>query len=423
MMNGLSPGAVSVLLYAVAGVGLAWADDAPGFVDRLSKLGVTPSLLFDGEAAYNAAGGVKPGATVFSTLHVQLAFDGEKLAGLTGVTGFLDALWINGGQPDQFVGDAQGVSSIAAHPALRLYEAWLQYNTPRNDFSVLAGRYDLNTEFYHLRSAGLFINSSFGIGPEFGHSGVGGPSIFPDTSLGVRFAYKPAANAVLRFAVMDGAPADPQAGSPSAFNSHNGVLLVGEAAYVTRGADKGTPGSDRFRIGRQSEPASYDDKIAVGAWYYTASFNDLSAASGIPSRHQGEGGAYLVGEHLLFQSENDPKQRVSGFIQLGVADQVVGRFGSYIGAGLAASGLIPRRPDDQLGIAMAMARNGFGYIEGQQQMGLPVNAAETAIELSYLAQIASWVSVEPDIQYVIHPNTDPRITNALVGQIRLEIKF
>jgi len=30
---------------------------------------------------------------------------------------------------------------IAAPPAVRLYEAWLQYNFPGNRFSILAGRY------------------------------------------------------------------------------------------------------------------------------------------------------------------------------------------------------------------------------------------------------------------------------------------
>jgi carbohydrate-selective porin OprB len=51
-----------------------------------------------------------------------------------------------------------------------------------NQFSVLAGLYELNSEFYRLQSAGLFLNSSFGIGPEFSQSGLEGPSIFPSTS-------------------------------------------------------------------------------------------------------------------------------------------------------------------------------------------------------------------------------------------------
>jgi len=81
---------------------------------------------------------------------------------------------------------------------------------------VLAGRYDVNTESYRLISADLFFNSSFGIGPELAKSGFGDPSIFPNTSLALRDAYKPSPNSVLRVALVDAAPLDPQAGSPRA---------------------------------------------------------------------------------------------------------------------------------------------------------------------------------------------------------------
>ena len=347
--------------------------------------------------------------------------------GLPGVQAFLDVLWVNAGQPSKYAGDAQGVDNIAAAPTVRLYEAWVQYNFPGNRLSLLAGLYDLNTEFYRLTSSDVFLNGSFGTGPEFGLSGLAGPSIYPATSLGVRIGYKPSPNSVVRFAVLDGAPLYRQDGSPPPFNSSNGVLLVGEAAFLTRPpSDEAPPGPQaRKRIGRLNKLAPYDDKIAIGAWYYTANFDDLSAtaANGAPLQHHGEGGAYLLVDHLLFQSADDEKRRVSAFLQLGVAQQMVDRIVTYVGTGLVASGIFPGRSDDQLGIGVAMARNGAGYISAQQQAGLPVSPAETAIELTYAAQLASWMAVQPDLQYVISPNTDPRRRNATVAQLRFELTF
>ncbi|HEX3991692.1 MAG TPA: carbohydrate porin [Acetobacteraceae bacterium] len=417
-MHWLNRVAVLLVLYAVPGACLVQADDPPAFEAPLIKAGVTPSFIYNGVAAADLAGGVKRGGAFENNLHVQLALDGAKLAGLTGVTGWLDALWIFGSQPNLLAGAAQGVSNISAAPALRLYEAWLQYNTPQNRFSILAGRYDLNAEFYNLRSAALFLNSSFGIGADFGVSGIAGPSNFPNTSLAVRFAYKPIPNGVLQFAVLDGAPVNAQLGSSGPFNPHNGLLLVAEADYMT-------PSSDQFLIGRQPNQPSYDDKVAVGAWYYTASFADLGSISpsGAPVFRQGEAGAYLLLDQLLFKSQSDPNQRVTGFVQLGAADQRVDRFGTYIGAGLTVASPLQSRPDDQLGVAMAMDRNGSHYLEGQQRAGLPVTAAETVIEMSYLAQVASWLSMQPDLQYMIHPNTDPRLRDALVAQLQIQIKF
>jgi porin len=413
------------MLYSVYWAGSVWADDPPAFEAPLVQAGVSPSLIYDGDAVANLAGGVKRGGTEGNTLHVQLALDGDKLAGVPGLTGFVDGLWIGGGQPDLFVGDAQGVSNIAAAPAARLYETWLQYNTPHDRFSFLAGLYDLNTEFYHVRSASLFLNSSFGIGADFARSGIAGPSVFPNTSLGFRFAYKPSPNDVLRLAVLDGAPFDPVPGSRGPFDSRNGLLLVAEAAFVTHGPANATPFSSRFRIGRNSGLPPYDDKIAVGTWYYSATFNDLGAVgpNGMPARHHGEGGAYLLLDRLLLQYDNDPNRRLTGFVQLGVADQSVDRFGGFVGTGLTLAGLTPLRPGDELGVAAAIARDSAHYVSGLQATGTPVNAAETAIELTYLAQLASWLAAEPDFQYVIHPNTDPRLHNAVVAQLRFELKF
>jgi len=425
MMTWLNRIIASMIICATLGTFVAHAEDGQSLLDRLTKAGVTPSVLYDGDAAANMSGGVKQGAAYSGTLHLRLALDGDHLAGLTGWSGWLDALWIHGTQPGVFTGDVQGVSNIAASPALRIYEAWIQYNRPDNRFSVLAGRYDLNTEFYQLRSAALFLNSSFGIGPEFGQSGVAGPSIFPNTSLGVRFAYKPSPVTLVRFAVLDGAPLDQQNGSPGGFDHRNGLLLIAEAALLTRPAASDERFAPRYRIGRGTSPPTYEGKAAIGVWYYTGTFDEFVAANpaATPARHQGEGGAYFLLDRALWQASDDPKRRITWFVQLGVADPRVDRFGAYAGAGITAFGVVPSRPADEFGLAVAMARNGAQYIAGQQQAGLSATAAETAIELSYLSQIAPWLAVQPDVQYVIHPNTDPRLRNAIVAQLRVELKF
>jgi len=41
--------------------------------------------------------------------------------------------------------------------------------------------------------------------------------------------------------------------------------------------------------------------------------------------------------------------------------------------------------------------------------GRPDNASavETTLELTYLAPITSWLSIQPDVQYVFDPSTKP----------------
>src|SRR6266404_5858199 len=120
--------------------------------------GVELSAVYDGEGIVNASGGIRTGAVYVGALHLQLTVDGERLLGWLGATFFLDGLGTHGGHPSRLVGDAQGVSNLEAPGGGQLYEAWLQQNLLGNRISVLVGRYDLNTEFYRLQAATLFLN-------------------------------------------------------------------------------------------------------------------------------------------------------------------------------------------------------------------------------------------------------------------------
>src|SRR5205807_3451289 len=105
--------------------------------------------------------------TYLGNCNLQLTLGLQRLVGWPGAIFFIDGLNIHGGQPSEFAGDAQQVSSIAGPNKWTLEEAWIQQNFFGNRFSILVGRYDLNSEFYRTHAADLFFNSSFGIGAEF----------------------------------------------------------------------------------------------------------------------------------------------------------------------------------------------------------------------------------------------------------------
>ena len=170
---------------------------------------------------------------------------------------------------------------------------------------------------------------------------------------------------------------------------------------------------------------SYDEKVTIGGWYYSAAFDDLVELepNGQPVRHRGSSGFYALVDRVLFKEPDHPEKRFTGFLQAGYGDLRVDRFGSYIGTGLTAVGIIPGRDTDELGLALAYARNGSHYMSSQRMQGIPVTSAEKTIEITYLIQLAKWLAVQPDLQYVIHPSTDPTIPNALAFQLRFEISF
>jgi hypothetical protein len=186
---------------------------------------VTTAFSYTGEVVGDAAGGARRGATYAGAAAAQITEALRRIVGWSGLELFAFVLGTHGGAPSDRVGDVQGVSNLQAPETLRLEELWLQQNLFGNRLSVLAGRYDLNSEFYRLQSGGVFVNSSFGIGPELAQSGAAGPSIFPNTSVGARLALKPSPNAVLRVAMLDGVPVDRAHGSARVFAPGDGALL------------------------------------------------------------------------------------------------------------------------------------------------------------------------------------------------------
>lgn len=124
---------------------------------------------------------------------------------------------------------------------------------------------------------------------------------------------------------------------------------------------------------------------------------------------------------MLIGAADGSGKRLSAFGQAGFADARTNRFSSYFGAGIVGSSWGPMRDADQTGISFAHARNGKHYMNAA--MSVSPRHAETTIELSYQTRVSSHMTVQPDVQYVVHPNTDPSLANAVVVQLRFEIAF
>jgi porin len=391
--------------------------------DGVAAQAVSTSFTYTGELAADVAGGARRGATYVGASALQLTLRLDRLASWPGAQLFIFGLATHGGAPSDQVGDAQGVNNLEARPGLRLEEIWLQQNLFEGRLSLLAGRYDLNTEFYRLQSAALFVNSSLGMGPELAQSGVAGPSVFPNTSVGIRVDFKPSRNVVWRAAVFDGVPVDRPGGGIHLFAPGDGALLAGEVAFLSRPDTGRAPRDRRFMIGRGAA-RPYADKLAFGAWYYTGRFPDLAdtLVTGAPLTHRGSRGAYIIGDHTVWSGRATSPVALTAFAQLGVGDSRVNQIGGYFGSGLTLTGPFAGRADDELGLAVAAASMGSHFRRAQSAADEPA-PAEITIELTYLAQAVSRLSIQPDLQYVIHPGGTRTVSNALIPGLRIALAY
>src|SRR5450432_2261919 len=94
--------------------GPAIADETSAAAEAGAPSAFKPGLVYNGAAFANLGGGVRPGSTYTSNLNLHLNVDGPTLFGWPDTIAYLDALWLQGGLPSSFIGDAQGVSSISA---------------------------------------------------------------------------------------------------------------------------------------------------------------------------------------------------------------------------------------------------------------------------------------------------------------------
>jgi porin len=375
---------------------------------------------YTGVLQSNVAGGSRRGTTFGGAAALQLTLTLDQLVPWRGAQMFLFLLDTHGGMPTDLVGALQAVSGIEAPPGLRVEELWIQQNAFANRLSLLVGRYDVNTEFYRLQSTALFVHSSLGIGPEFAQSGVEGPSTFPYTAVGARADFKPSANLVWRAAVVDGTPVDRPGGGARLFARRDGILLMGEVATLDRADTANLPRDRRFQIGR-GVTRPYERKIALGVWHYTATFADLvdTLPNGSAVRHRGSSGAYLIADQSLWRAPAGGPRVLAAFAQLGLGDSRVNRVGGYVGGGLTLTAPLPRRAQDQLGLAAATALLGSHY-----KRTFATNSAlasETTLELTYLAQLSTFLSAQADVQYVASPGGSRTTRNALVPGLRFSL--
>ncbi|MEO9474019.1 MAG: carbohydrate porin [Cyclobacteriaceae bacterium] len=355
----------------------------------------------------NVAGGVDQGFVyidnldITATLNFSHLFKWDERLLL-----FVYGLGNHGGKATALMGDFQVASNIEAPKSWRLFEIWIQQNFFNDRVSVLSGLYDLNSEFDVLSPGLLFINSSFGIGAEYAQSGVSGPSIFPVSSLGMRVSSVLSSRVKLKLAILDGVPGDPNrlASNEVILRRSEGALFAFESSYHFKNIEKSVRDRQyvtrRKKVGRE-HATSADDKINFGAWYYSAAQTSLTDS--LSSR--GNWGAYVGIQNYWLRAD---ESYVSCFARFGVANDNFNRFGSAISGGLVYSGLSKKR-EDHLGVAFSSGVNGKSY----RRLYMPHTRVETVLECTYDIHLRKWLMVQPDIQYVINPNTEQGLSNPL----------
>jgi porin len=327
-------------------------------------------------------GGEARGTRVLSRADLRINYDGTR-GKLPWLSGQIDVAATNGTSISALVGDTQGISNIEYDRTLRLVNAWVQISLPHA--ALKAGIIDSNLDFNEQNVGVVFLHASHGIGPELSGAGLDGGGASPNTTLGVIASVFDANTGwKLRAGAFNGRPGDAlRPGEPNfTLNQDHGALLIAEADWTRNWG-----------------------RVAVGGWHFTSRMPRLDGEGEV---HHANGGFAIV-EPVLINHRDGLQLR--GWLRVGMGDELTDMVRTYVGGGLVASGLWRKLPQDTLGVAVAHAQ--INPRAGDN----PTH--ETAFELTFQHRVRGWLTLQPDVQWVVHPGGFGATPNALVLGLRV----
>jgi porin len=391
--------------------------------DRGIQLGADEILDLLG----NPRGGQSQGTALEGRFEIFANVDLGKALDWPGAIFHANAYQIHGtGQTRQNIGNLVTASNIETAPATRLFDLWVQQSFFDDAVSLRLGELAADDEFFVSQYAPLFINSTFGWPSIMGiNLPSGGPS-YPVARPGARARIAVSPQLVLTTGVFSGDPVVNDAGFD--FHMNGDVFVISELAYSMT----------MFRL-----PGT----MKLGGWIHTDTFADQRydaahvsladpASSGLAATHRGDYGGYFILDQLLWRRDGTSDSGLGAFFRVGGNPSDRNLIELHMDGGLTLAGPFGRA-NDIIGIGLSYEQvsatqrdltDDFRIFSG---LPAPTPDLESAAELSYQAQVASWWIVQPDVQWIIHPggrvlnqtHAIARTNDALVLGLRTAVSF
>ncbi len=425
--------------------------DLWGVRPKLGRYGISLGAQETSEVFGNVTGGIHRGAAYDGLTQLSLGLDTGRAFGWQGGTFNVSAFQIHGRNlSTDNLDSLQTASGIEAQRATRLWELWYQQALLDGKLDVKLGQQSLDQEFIGSAGSGLFINTMMGwpLIPSVDQY-AGGPA-YPLSSLGVRLRAQPLDNLTLLAGVFDDNPPGGSFGDDSqvrgaaqsgtAFDLGTGALAIAEIQYAI---NQPSPGQMEYSRGGGGLPGVYK----LGAWYDSGAFpdqrydaNGLSLAdpdsSGDPKLRRGDWSIYGVFDQMLWRPAADGPRAVGVFARIMGAPSDRNLASFSINAGITLKAPLPGRDGDSFGIGYGLAKisDRASALDSDQALfgnRVPIRSSESFIEITYQAQLAPWLALQPDLQYVFTPSggiqdpDDPsrRVGNEAVLGVRTNVTF
>jgi porin len=358
---------------------------------------------------------------------LKLRTDLDKVLGWQDTVAYLNVIDDRGSGSNAHAGSLMGVSNIEVPVSTtRVFHAWVQKGFFDDRFSVLAGIYPIDSEFFALDSASMLLHPAYGTPADLALTNA--PSVFNNAAFGLRAKWYSSDRTVYGMAaLMDGVPNDPAHPKRTAVKFGNGTFAIAEFGWMplekhhTFDFEQTDPTDVRMSPAvAVHEKYGGTAKFAAGLWGYSrrqADLQDVDVA-GDPQQRRSHGG-YVLAERTLFGLPSDPLRNLTAFARYTFADPNTTAIDRSWNLGFKWRGPLASRPQDAIALGWTRGRLADKY---RQQLSDPARAEE-ALELSWRVEVSPWLAIQPDVQRIFHPGGNAAASAVTIVGARFELVF
>jgi porin len=334
-----------------------------------------------------------------------LTVDTKKLINWDGGLFGVQFLQFNGQATNQQAGTIQGYNSLPAGAPFNrseLYQLWFRQEffnkklvmrigkvAPTLDFNNVVKPVPLSEEKISIPAVTgliytpIFVNASMiGVLPGYYNS-----------AYGITINFVPTKQWYLSYGVYDGHLAKTVQTGLKGPHFNGSYFHIAETGLT-------------WLIGKNQLPGT----IGVGAWYQTGTL------IGSPNlfEHTASGNYLFGSQRLWYKEPGVNNSGISAFYQYGVNDSSTLPMNKFVGTGLTAFGLIPKRLEDSMGIGAALS-----WLNQRSF----TRRTELMYQAYYQATIIKNIYLEPVLSYIPTAAASPHLKAAWAGTARIIILF
>jgi porin len=377
-----------------------------GLREQLSNRGASFFGSYESESAGNPVGGELHKFLYTHNLALGIDLDLGRLLGLSQTYFLVSASERAGDNLSNVIPNSLQVQQIYGHQTIRLVDLAVEKLFFDERLDVVAGRINSLDDFATSPLYCFAQNLGFCGNPLSIPTNASVPS-YPNAAWGLRAHYELSPE----FYSMTGAyntyndfRANKFHGVDFSIRHNSGVAIMEELGYSPQSLrDIGYPGI--FKLGGlyDSEPRLQFEtgQLRGGTWQL-----------------------YLTGQQRLLprpEGATNPHQGLWGFLAFTYAPPKMNMDEYFWDGGLLYFGLIPHRPQDELGLFGVWSQFSSDLRDAQRASHEPTMTHEAVIEANYMYYVTPSLTVQPDIQGVFRPNGTGLISDTLVLAVQVAI--